>query len=186
VHDFDRWLAAYFGGTPPTGPCLRHDHAERWLRLHSLPGSKRYPEDAGERSEVRRRAWAAATELLPRDTPIWVVTGRYGEGEDEPTRHLPEAPTLLFERAGRYGHRLFDRPFVAFAARATWPHADVDLLLDAIVRDTLRVVWFSSRTGEVFAPYDGGIDLVLETPRRVQALRRTFPSDWLSSHPDGL
>lgn len=186
VHSFERWFRQRFGATPPIGACLRTDHRERWLRLHSLPESKRYAENESERSEVRRRAWAAASEVLPSGEPVWLVTYPFGDEGNE--LRLDEAPWMVFEQVGRYEHALFEDvgPLTMYAAHATWPHPDFERLIDAIAQDALRAVWISATTGEVFAPYDGGIDLVVETLQRMQSLRRVFPPDWFSRRPDGL
>ena len=184
MHPFERWLREHFGAAPPVGHCLRLEHDERWLRLHSLPGSKRYAEDEDERCEVRRRASAAASEVLPSGEAVWLVTGRFDD--DARTLRLPEAPSLVFDYVGMYSTALFEGSFMAYATQATWPHPDFERLVDAVAQDALRVVWMSSSTGEDFAPYDGGSDLILETPERVQALRRAFPADWLSPRADGL
>lgn len=175
---FAGWLRARFGGTPPLGFCLRTDHRERWLRLHSLPGSKRYAETNAEHREVRERARAAARELLPTGSPVLLVGC-------EPA--LPEVPALRFERLGTWAHPLLDdEPCELWAAQTSWPHEGSQALADAIARDERRAAWFSLRTGEVFAPYDGGIDLIVESPARAAALRRVFPHDWFSPRADGL
>lgn len=179
-----QWLRDRFGTTPPLGDCLRRKHASRWLRLHSLPGSKRYAENEDERLEVRRRAWAAASEILPTGDTVWLVTGRFDD--EAHTLRLPEAALLSFDRVGTYSSSLFEGAFTAYATQTTWPHPDFNPLVAAIADDLLRAVWISASTGEVFAPYDGGIDLILGSRLRVQALRRVFPSEWFSPRADGL
>jgi hypothetical protein len=41
------------------------------------------------------------------------------------------------------------------------------------------------RTTEVFAPYDGGVDLIFSNVERRDQYRQRF-SAWLSARPDGL
>ncbi len=176
---FERWWSEHYATTPPTGYCLRNDYPARWLRLHSLPNSKRYAEDPVEQAEVRRRAWAAASELLVTGEPVWLTTGLY-------EADTPGEPAMSFERVGSYEHPLLDGRFVTYATRTTWPHEDFDRFIDAIAKDELRLLWCSATSGEVFAPYDGGIDLILQSPARVAALRPTFPPDWYSRRADGL
>jgi hypothetical protein len=179
--NFDAWFRAHFGTSAPVGHCLRVDHQARWLRLHSLPGSKRYAEDDDERSEVRSRAWAAASEVLPSFSPGWLVVPTYGE-EPPTIRQL----SLNFEQGGRYTHAQLELPILVHVAQTTWPHDGFEALIDEIARDALRLAWFSEASGEVFAPYDGGIDLIVDSPSRAQALRRRFPRDWFSTHASGL
>ncbi len=191
VNVFEGWLREHFGATPPIGYCLRTDHRQRWLRIHSLPDAKRYAENELERSEVRRRAWVAAAEVLPTGAVCWlVVTGPPHENAPRELR-LPSAPAMLFERVKPYDHPLLkdaleEERVVAYATQTTWPPADFDRLIGAIANDELRVVWFSPASAEVFAPYDGGIDLILESRTRMEALRRSFPAGWFSAREDGL
>ena len=182
VTAFEDWLRLHYGPTPPIGYCLRSDHDHRWLRLHSLPGSKRYAGDDAERAEVRHRARTAASHVLPADGPVWLVTHRYTNTESPPA-----VPPLDFEPAGSYVHDLLgDAPMLAYAAQTSWPHDGFDALIDAIAADVATAVWFSADTGEAFAPYDGGIDLILSSHGRARSLRTAFPSHWFSPRADGL
>jgi hypothetical protein len=185
MHAFQSWLREHFGATPPVGYCLRTDHRDRWLRLHSLPESKRYAADEDERAEVRARAWAAASEVLPTGSPAWLVTCCFGD--ERASLGLDAVPSLVFEHAGRYEHALLEgEPLVAYAASTPWPHEGFDRLIEAIAADEVRAAWFSPVTRAVFAPYDGGVDLVAESPRGAAAWRRVFRSDLFSARPDGL
>lgn len=185
MHDFERWFREHFGASAPVGYCLRADHSDRWLRLHSLPESKRYAKDDAERAEVRRRAWAAASEVLPAGSLIWLVVPYY---EEELKREpLDQSLSLRFERIRPYEHDLLEVPLVAHVAQTTWPHAAFDQLIDKFAKYLgPHPVWFSQTSGEVFAPYDGGIDLIVESPRRSEALQSVFPLDWFSKHASGL
>jgi len=176
---FDHWFREHFGATAPVGYCLRADHGDRWLRLHSLPGSKRYAEDDGERAEVRRRAWAAAAALFPAGSAVWLVV---------PSFYEPPADVDELVACGPFEHPLFCEPLRVEVAQITWPHGPgvFEALIDEIAIDALRAVWFSVATGEAFAPYDGGIDLFAASEAGVEALRRAFPEDWFSPRADGL
>lgn len=182
MHDFGRWMRGHFGTTPPVGHRLREAHPERWLRLHSLPGSKRYAEDDAERAEIRRRAWAAASELFETGKPVWLVARSF-EVDVSPTDSESRPASTRVE----FPDPADDETIVAFVARTTWPDADFERWIDAIADDgPWRAVWFAEATGEAFAPYDGGFDLVLASAERAEALRRVFPPDWFPSRADGL
>lgn len=178
MHAFEKWFREHFGATAPVGYCLRVDHHERWLRLHSLPASKRYAEDDSERAEVRQRASAAASEVLPTGSPVWLVVPAF--------EHEIQGLSLTFEDGGRYEHERFEEPLHVRVAQTIWPHAGFDQLIDEVARDALRAVWFSIASGEVFAPYDGGVDLIAASEKRAAALRQVFPSNWFSNHAEGL
>jgi hypothetical protein len=178
---FDHWFREHFGATAPVGYCLRADHGDRCL--HSLPESKRYAEDDGERAEVRRRAWAAAAALFPAGSAVWLLVPSFYE----PPSILHRLPVTLVA-GGRYEHPLFCEPLRVEVAQITWPHGPgvFEALIDEIAIDAFRAVWFSVATVEALAPYDGGIDLFAASEARVEALRRAFPEDWFSPREDGL
>jgi hypothetical protein len=69
----------------------------------------------------------------------------------------------------------------AYVGRA----APNDTALRAVADDRVRALWVSEVTGEVFAPYDGGADLIVMSGERAELLRGTFAS-WLSPRTDGL
>ncbi len=94
--------------------------------------------------------------------------------------------SLNFEQGGRYTHAQLELPILVHVAQTTWPHDGFEALVDEVARDALRLAWFSEASGEVFAPYDGGIDLIVDSPSRAQALRRRLPRDWFSTHASGL
>src|SRR5262245_17461597 len=58
-----RW-ATWFPNAPPIGFLLREAEPDRWLRIHSLPGSRRYAVSGPDHAELLRRHNAVATDLL--------------------------------------------------------------------------------------------------------------------------
>ena len=178
MHPFERWRRDRFGATPPVGYCLRDDHAARWFRLHALPAAKRYAETPAERAEILARAAAAAAALLA-DGPVWLVHCRFEDGFVPPG--VDAIPASPFELAGQYKDGRFEGTLTAYAAQTTWPHADFASIMEQIADDRARAVWFAARTGEAFAPYDGGFDLIAATPQRARDLQRRFPADWFSA-----
>ena len=145
-----------FPGVPPIGHLARARFPDRWLRIHSLPGSKRYSESRDDELEVSRRMTAAAVDLL-QAAPCLLFTTVYDESgwqtETEPTR---------------------------------WDAARYAALLRDVADDrTGPVLFYAVGQGRAFAPYDGGADLFFETEVARDAARRRYGA-WLSLHPDGL
>ncbi|MBY3468570.1 hypothetical protein HFN80_32080 [Rhizobium laguerreae] len=67
-----------------------------------------------------------------------------------------------------------------------WRQGNLDFILLAIANDKMGpTMWMDRKTGRIFAPYDGGFDLLVSSPREVEQLRVRF-GDWLSDHPEGL
>lgn len=60
------WWQQNFNNFAPAGYVLRKGMAKNWCRFHSLPESKRYPENAHELGEVLHRHKAVADTLFNR------------------------------------------------------------------------------------------------------------------------
>ncbi|MCA9708875.1 MAG: hypothetical protein KDK70_23725, partial [Myxococcales bacterium] len=74
---FPSWWSERFGQTSPLGYRLRAAFPERWLRIHSLPQSKRYPDSAAELDVLLHRHRTVAAAVLSPDTPCKLLTPRY-------------------------------------------------------------------------------------------------------------
>jgi hypothetical protein len=179
------WHARY-GRAMPVGHVLRQELSERWLRVHSLPQSKRYPDSAEELSEVLARHNAVASEILGSESACLLFAVHYeavaAEAVDFPNglvlHHLPEL-------SGPPPH---DPEITAaiYGAEITWRSGSFDSLIGGIAEDRLQsVVFMSLQTGRVYSPYDGGMDLIVLNSSEVTAYKARW-SSWLSARSDGL
>lgn len=170
---------------PPVGWRLREQASERWLRIHGLPGSKRYPETAAERAEIHHRHEALAAELFAAsEGACWVVVPAWGAA-NEAGPQLPGLADLRFAIGWRPGHASEDEPTFAHVAPARWSAPATRAARELVIEDSLRVLWVARETLEVFAPYDGGVDVIAADLVRRDALAQRFGS-WRSPRPDGL
>src|SRR5262245_44813519 len=83
--DWDRC----FPNCEPIGHRLRVAFPDRWIRFHSLPESKRYPEDDAEYAEVLARHNSILGELAPPDSQVVLITTGYS-GSPVPSRSYLE------------------------------------------------------------------------------------------------
>jgi hypothetical protein len=67
---------------------LRVCYPERWVRFHSLPGSKRHAEAASEYAIILDRHNTVPTELSPGASPI-VITCDWTGQNDPPAQRSP-------------------------------------------------------------------------------------------------
>ncbi|GLY04269.1 hypothetical protein [Actinoplanes sp. NBRC 101535] len=168
----------------------RRGYADRWVRFHSLPESKRYADTPLEYETILHRHNTVLKELVAQGSDLQVITL---EPAFSPVpRHrtpvledlLPDAecwlvmswpdldPTLAFMHA--------------YVSRVAWQPGRLDELLRRVADDELpRVVIAPSDLAWVYGPYDGGADVLLDTPDLRDRLRDRY-SAWLSSHPGGL
>ena len=142
----DSWRQA-FPDVPPVGYLVRASYPGRWLRIHSLPESKRYPGSEPEMNEVLRRHNAVAADVLGREGCA-LITGAYSGAA-----------------AGAWSVSLQDTEEEPYGLNlsvqsTTWEAGAHDGLLRSVAEATSGpVLFYSVRTGQAYAPYDGGADL---------------------------
>jgi hypothetical protein len=166
---------------------------ERWVRFHSLPRSKRYPEDEAEYAEVLERHNAIMDELAHAGSQVVLVTTGYSESP-EPSRPCPEVaafdPGAAWWRTVAM-HRLaegFDEPsyWHLFAGAREWRPRVFDPLVRLVADDAVaNVLVVAPDCRWVLHPYNGGMDVIAESPEARRLLRAKYAA-WLSARTDGL
>lgn len=187
--DWDR----RFPHCEPIGHHLRVAFPERWVRFHSLPGSKRYPENEAEYAEVLARHNTVLGELACPGSQVVFVTTGYSESS-EPSRSYP-AVVAFDSRAVPWRtvamHRVeegFDDPsyWHLFASVWEWRPGAFEALIRLVADDAVaNVLVVSPDCRWVLHPYDGGMDVIAESPEAQRLLRAKYTS-WLSARADGL
>lgn len=158
--------------SPPIAHEVRAVCRDRWVRFHSLPGSKRYADDEEDEVYVVTAGWSAEPtgpeEPTPRnDVHPGSVRWTTVADTDDPD---PQFHT--------YTH--------LYVNRRPWQRGCVDPLLRTVADDELAGVFLTDTAlRRIHHPYDGGADVLLPTPQERDQLATRHP-DWLSSHPLGL
>lgn len=176
------WRAS-FGDALPAGFLCREALADRWLRIHSLPESKRYAETEVERTELLDRQNAAANYVLGDDADCHLLITRFGENRAWSFEELPlnGRTPMHFLSAGDE-----DDEFQFFDLPVRWQKGAFNELLLAVADDRTGPVLFADvQRRRIYAPYDGGADLFFPSTEAAQLAREHF-QDWLSAREDGL
>jgi hypothetical protein len=183
----------HFGNVAPIGHVLRSVVPERWLRIHSLPQSKRYPTEASEEIELLRRHNEAATDVLGAGSNALLFV-HFHVNREEFARELSK-----FDWSTDLGCPCTDlrafvvddsdddyvQPVVSCNEIEWIPGGWNKLLLDVAHWRIASVVLMNPGTGEVYAPYEGGADFFFRSPERVTEKAVQW-QPWLSSHDAGL
>jgi hypothetical protein len=183
--------SAAFGALPAVGHVLRTAISERWLRIHSLPKSKRYADTDAEYAEVFRRHNEVALEILGSHAHAVLFLHTWGTAADFPGAfsefawaadlNLSSATPTVYPTPEGDDADLLVAGFLIHWVPRRW-----DKLLRDVADDRLpSVVVLNPTTREAYAPYDGGADLFLANSERVAELAHRWAS-WLSERPDGL
>lgn len=189
-------LAALWRERRPSGPPVAHTfrtaYADRWVRFHSLPGSKRHPESEEEYATVLERYNTVLDELFT-GLDVFVVTMDWSYTPTGPAGYPTPRAELHPQGVHWWTESELEDPDPGlhihtrlYADRRPWRHGCVDALLRAVADEAVVEV-FLTDTGlrRIHHPYDGGADVILTTPSERDALRGRH-TDWLSSHPAGL
>jgi len=83
----------YFPNCEPVAHRLRTAFPSRWVRFHSLPESKRYPEDEGEYATMLDRQNRVLDELVGPEASVVLLTTEYS-GYPGTVEVSPAAPEL--------------------------------------------------------------------------------------------
>lgn len=190
-----RWARAW-GSCRPVSHELRGCLHSRWVRFHSLPGSKRYAETVDEYAELMHRHLTVLAELLSHDhadgqPELLVVTTSLSDSPGPAPRHADLAGVL--PAAAYWTSVLFDDSepeaeiWTHLWVSATSLHSEELSRLLRLVADyeTRGVIIAPTQMSWLYAPYDGGADVIAATAGHRDQLRRTH-TDWLSAHPAGL
>jgi hypothetical protein len=176
----ERW-AKCWPDSLPIAHELKELFEDQWVRLHTLPDSKRAPESDAE--------WAVAT-----DRHNTVLAELASPGDD-----------LLVIMSVVAPNPAPAEPDVDFWTAVPWHYADPDLLFAHLYVTTeewapgaldelLRLAADQQIGGVIIAPLDlawlyhpyaGGVDIILATPDARDALSARY-ADWRSRHPSGL
>lgn len=193
--EFTTFWNANYHETIPLQHHFKHDYPKRWLRIHSLPQSKRYAETTDEWKVLLHRQNNVATELLGNGSKIVIVTGEYQLkaaiemhtlDDAESIKHyaFSELPSLSLHTISPDEFEEGDVYKPRFTVETWSPHKFNDILRD-IANDDLRAFFISIENKNIVAPYDGGIDIIVKDEAEQNGYKLKY-KDWLSLRVDGL
>ena len=187
--EFQKYWESEYPAGPPIGFLLREKYQERWFRIHSLPRSKRYPENDAEMSEVLRRHNAVLDALLRSHNDFVLLTTGYS---DELT---PVMSKLLQTDSTLRGSSSFAFTVTSdtgspywhfFVTPLNWQLGCLDSALAQVATDTIAdILVIGIEQNCVYHPYDGGGDIFVRNDEARTELKRMF-SAWQSPRADGM
>ena len=191
--EFNKYWSTNFSDAIPISYLFKNVYADRWFRIHSLPESKRYAENANEWTLLLNRQNEIINDLFDKNSTIILVTGQYNLGEHQSfiTDEEEVFKPYYFEyldninldnlTTDSYKDEGFYSPAFAETVWISNKHNDI---LREIANDNIKAFFVSFDKGLIVAPYDGGVDFILK-----DKLTRDFYKDkyheWLSSREDG-
>ncbi|WP_326564994.1 hypothetical protein VSH64_24425 [Amycolatopsis rhabdoformis] len=176
----------------PISYTLKSAYPDRWVRFHSLPESKRYPETEAEYDLVLGRYNVVLDELFG-GQEVRIVTNFWSDDPEPPAEPAPierRFPGARHWMSVCDDEDETDPDFISYAhvyaGRTSWRSGLIDDTLRAVADDAAAGVMITSLSFDrIHAPYDGGADVLLPTTAERDALKQRY-SEWLSRHPQGL
>ena len=180
-----------FPETPPVSNRFRDIYADRWIRIHSLPESKRYADTDQELKEVLRRYDCVLTDLVGGGNEVLIIFCSYDADKDRSScRSIREINFSLFESIRKQSFDPDDEDegleLQCFYALDLFESHKFDEVFTCVANNVIRNVFLVAiQSGRIFAPYDGGADIIVENRGSHDEYRERF-REWLSARPDGL
>lgn len=181
-----------YSDCPPIGYLLREKFPDRWFRIHTLPGAKRYAESLGEQDEILRRHDLFLSSLLGQGKPYVLITTGYSNSA-RPIKSYPEVEELVGPSEFWFTVPLHDLEGESdqnywhfFFTEKTWTAQSASELLKLVAEGSVsNVLFLGIKNDAIYHPYDGGADILVGATHLKSRLKQQYQS-WLSTHAQGL
>ncbi len=191
IEELTKFWNSEFDNFAPEAHNLKHEYKSRWVRFHSLPESKRYPENEDEYLEVLRRHNIVLQELCGNGIKVFVVLPEYSEErvpsqpELELLKPFPSSEPWCTLAQHEDGHD-YEFYWHLHVSEVKFTGSELNNLFRMVANDEVgNIMIICPSKGVVFHPYDGGADVVLASADQRDHLKEQC-REWLSSHPEGI
>jgi hypothetical protein len=198
VSTFSNYWQGQYPDCPPVSYLFKWRLADRWFRVHSLPESKRYADTTAEEGVLLARQNTVLLDVIGEGEDCVIVVGDYTESPGELINgsSCPVLVNYIAHALPSISKQEFDpEPLdegetpvylrLAYGVH-TLQRGSLDEVLLCVADE--RVINFfvvSMERHRLFAPYDGGVDVVLRDAVERGEFKSRY-AKWLSTRPDGL
>tara|TARA_R110002050_G_scaffold289369_1_gene441970 strand:- start:1699 stop:2280 length:582 start_codon:yes stop_codon:yes gene_type:complete len=185
----DYWYKEYPESFPINHE-LKGVYPNRWFRIHSLPESKRYADSAEEYKIMLDRQNQLINDLIGKESEVAISFGLYSNDiTNDNYKELTDFGEFLKvltidlhkERPEEYEDEMY---FDIYVKTEKWEDGKRNEILRAIADDEIRAMIVSPTENCVIAPYDGGVDVIVNSTEKRDRLKTKY-KDWLSDRQDG-
>lgn len=189
AQEFDFLWKRNFPKSSPLPHLFRQDYSSDWIRIKSLPGTKRYPTNDKDIETLLERQNAVITEVLGNNTRVFGITGEYDFDRDQTLpRYLKTQPFQKFTFVPIHPINMYEISrsefkqgdlYQPYLTELVWTNGAFNDLLEAIAYDEARMFFMSVERKCLVAPYDGGIDLIISDREQYLFLADKF-KEWMA------
>jgi len=189
--EFINYWNTEYPGTFPINHELKWIYQDRWFRIHSLPESKRYADSENELKIILDRQNQVIDDLIGEETEVAISFGLYtNDITNENYRELNDfgefrkvlTIDLHKEQPEEYEDEMY---FDIFVKTEKWKKESRNDILKAIADDEIRAMFISPSSKCIIAPYDGGVDVIVDSTEKRDRLKVKY-KNWLSDREDGM
>lgn len=197
TNSFDYKWNKLFPNKVPISYLFKHYFPKSWIRLHSLPNSKRYADHAVEIDLLLRRQNQIISDCLPPSTTIFIVSGNYFIGDSSIANYDQVAELQYnFISGSRINLHEIDPEyfddgenndlyFTPMFTEIVWEQNLHNDLLLKIANDETRAFLISFEKKIIIAPYDGGLDIIIDDFNLKNQIKQKY-REMLSTRDDQL
>jgi hypothetical protein len=193
---FQDFWANNYPNIPPINHLFKRLLKDRWLRIHSLPESKRYAETDEEWAILLERQNTVFADLMPINEEICIVSGIFSNEdtffEKDIFDTLPYHKTLNFKELDaldmfKLSGDWYDEgmTFTPCFAEEIYAPNKFDSILKSIANDEWRLFFLDPKSSNIIAPYDGGVDIIFGDEGPLSIFKKKY-ENWLSKNEYGL
>jgi hypothetical protein len=156
---------------PPINYLFKIFYTDRWLRIHSLPSSKRYADTAAEWKILFETQNQILNDVFTENEEIIIFTGVYSNskitfeennlGDNAALKQFEFQPLDkidLYAMTKDYCEE--DTFYTPYFTSIIYKSNTYNELLKSIANDEIRAFFLNTKTNTIVAPYDGGIDII--------------------------
>jgi hypothetical protein len=173
---------------------FKHNYSERWFRIHSLPKSKRYPENDSDWKILLARQNQIISDLFGDEAPVFLVKNNFIFNGNEVVNITDAEVFKSFNftkldniELWKLDPKLFAEGVICRPAytQTSWKCTRHDNILREIADDKIRAFFVSIDFKIIVAPYDGGVDIILKDKLTKEYYKNKY-AHWIPENHDGL
>jgi hypothetical protein len=191
ITDFNTYWHLNYPESFPTNYELKWIYEDRWIRIHSLPDSKRYADTEAEYDTIFERQNQLINDLIGEGSEIIITFGLYtGDISINNYKKLTDfgefnkVQTIDLKKERPEEHE-DDLLLDIYIKIENWRSNSKNDILRAIADDEIRAMFICPSKNCIVAPYDGGVDIIVDSSKKRDELKVQY-RDWLSDREDGL
>jgi hypothetical protein len=169
--DMEFYLRLYFGLCPPINYLFKIFYTDCWLRIHSLPDSKRYADTDEEWQILFDTQNAILDDIFSEGESVSLFVGVFSSG----TLNIVDSPDVDNECLNKFQFTALDIIdlhamtgeyydedvfYTPYFTQLQYKSEGYNEILKTVANDEIRVFFLNDRTKTIFAPYDGGVDII--------------------------